>query len=537
MLQGIICLNSDIHLRQEYFGGLVYNTRDGTTLEVDKSAFQFLNLITDKSLKVEDMVTSLAKNNTLKGFDKSIDRTLQKLFELNIIKESNELPTSPIFKPQNSSKVSYPWLSAPETVHWAITYRCDQDCPDCYARRFFFTKDELDTSDALKLIDKIAGWNVFQLAIGGGEPFAREDLQELIQYAAAKGLSVHITTGKSYIPYHLLKSLAASLKILQIGVQTKNLIGPHSTKPVQQLKGLLDSIQSLGVTAGANLFLSSSVIEELENFIKVLVDIGFKRIILLRYKPPESIERWRAENPDPYQMRGLYERIDNILKENPGLNIRVDCSLSFVQRNLPMTRAAQSGIKGCVAANRILALAPDGSAYPCSQLVYPDCCCGNLLETEPEVLWNQSRIIRKYRFFRTKKTFTHSWCGVCLAKERCGGCRIFAADRLGGDSGCPEPLLPPITQLGKIGRSLDLPEYLASNYSISVGGYMDRYRVGQRKAIKELNASPYAVSTTGKSARKKRDVYEYFDNDIDLDIQDIIGYSLEEDYYEDFKYS
>ena len=40
-----IQLASGVRLRPEYFGGLVYDTRNGNTLEVDKGAFQFLNLI------------------------------------------------------------------------------------------------------------------------------------------------------------------------------------------------------------------------------------------------------------------------------------------------------------------------------------------------------------------------------------------------------------------------------------------------------------------------------------------------------------
>ncbi len=52
---------------------------------------------------------------------------------------------------------------------------------------------------------------------------------------------------------------------------------------------------------------------------------------------------------------------------------------------------------------------------------------------------------------------------------------------------------------------------------------MNRYGVSQRKAIKELNTSPCLVSTTGKSTRKKRDIYQYVENDIILDIQESIG--------------
>ena len=74
----------------------------------------------------------------------------------------------------------YQYLSAPETVHWAVTFRCDESCPDCYIERHkkLFTS-ELNTQDALKLINKIADSGVFELAIGGGEPFMRNDLEDI----------------------------------------------------------------------------------------------------------------------------------------------------------------------------------------------------------------------------------------------------------------------------------------------------------------------------------------------------------------------
>ncbi len=530
-----IHLASGIRLRREYFGGLVYDTRNGNILEVDKSTFELLNLIKDATLKVQDVITFLVQNNIIRKHDKyinplrcslsnGVNRTLQTLFALKIIEERPESSQVPTFINGNLNKINHkPWLSAPETLHWAVTYQCDKNCPDCYTGRFSYSKKELETGQALKLIDKVADWGVFQLAIGGGEPFLRKDLLEILSHAKTRGLSVHVTTGNLDIDPLLLKSVCPLLNNLQLGIQPDDIIGQHSQKSIQQIQNLFTAIQGFGITPGANLFLTKSSLEQLENLIKIFMDIGFNRIILLRYKPPESIEQWKRENPDINQLKGLYQKINNIIKEYPQLNIRIDCALSFVQRNLTKELASHLGIKGCVAGDRILAVTPDGSVYPCSQLVHPDCYVGNLLESEPELLWDQSQVLRKYRSFRTKKVFKNSWCGVCLAKYHCGGCRVFTSDGLGGDMGCPEPLLPPVTQLGKIGRQLELVEYLKNHGTISVEEYMNRYGVSQRKAIKELNTSPSLVSTTGKSAKKKKDIYQYVENDIILDIQESIG--------------
>ncbi|MCK4248998.1 MAG: hypothetical protein KAX15_04390 [Candidatus Omnitrophica bacterium] len=119
----VVRLNPGIRLRRESFGGLVFDTRNGNILEVDKSTFLFLNLIKDRVLRINDLVIFLTQNNIIKKPDESIDKTLQKLLELEIIQETDESPSSPVSITNNPNQNNYkPWLSAPETVHWAVTY-------------------------------------------------------------------------------------------------------------------------------------------------------------------------------------------------------------------------------------------------------------------------------------------------------------------------------------------------------------------------------------------------------------------------------
>ena len=90
-----IRLVPDIRLRREFFGGLVYDTQNGNILEVNRGTFQFLRLIKDRALDLNDIIAFLVQNNVIsnknyfteyiKKFDKSIDETLQKLLELKMV--------------------------------------------------------------------------------------------------------------------------------------------------------------------------------------------------------------------------------------------------------------------------------------------------------------------------------------------------------------------------------------------------------------------------------------------------------------------
>jgi radical SAM protein with 4Fe4S-binding SPASM domain len=443
-----ITLSSKVIIRKENFGGILFNKETGDIIEVDREAFIIISIL--KDIEIVDTKAFLELPISCKG--KKISRTsieemISRLFRAGVI---DILPKGVLSEDRyglleefSCKKIEWPMfthLSAPETVHWAVTFRCGEACPDCYMERHkkLFT-NELDTRNALKLIDKIASAGVFQLAIGGGEPFLRDDLEIIAGYAMEKGLAVHITTGRYEIEDHRLDELAEHIKVLQIGIRTAELLHIN-TGTHEELRMLVAQLNQRRITTGANLIMTRSAIRNLDRIIGVLSEVGFRRYTLLRYKPPINVKRWLKEKPDKYDIEILEEKLTRIGGINTDIYIRIDCSFSFLGRKLNPQIAAYSGIKGCVAADRIMSLAPDGSVFPCSQLTGAAFNAGNLIDKDFESIWNGSEIIRKYRGFRTKKSFKHGDCGKCKVKNFCGGCRVFASDALSSDPGCPVPL-------------------------------------------------------------------------------------------------
>ncbi len=425
-IQGKFYLTDKVRLRAEYFGGLVFDQRNGTTLEVDKAGFALL-------AQARKNGGVLPETEDLPDSREFIER----LRELNII---SEVPAQAPRKKQDLLTLQHPhqWLSAPETVHWAVTYRCKMNCPDCYARRIPFQNKELNTDDAKKLIEKIARWQVFQLAIGGGEPLEREDIQELVKHAADSGLIIHLTTGQQFIDSDLLEGFSGSLTSLQFGIHAELFHSSDWRSYLHDLSELRAGAMDNGIRIGANICLNRGTIEFLTPLVMELYNIGLQRFTMLRYKPPASEKRWHNEIPFPRQLMNLKSELSQ-LSTIPGIELRLDCALSFLQKDLPENVATEHGIIGCSAGNRIASIAPDGSLYPCSQLVVPPFNAGNLAISAPDKLWHNSKRLRRFRLFRNAKSFTDSHCGVCETKNACGGCRAFADDALGCDPGCPDP--------------------------------------------------------------------------------------------------
>ncbi len=84
-------------------------------------------------------------------------------------------------------------------VVWNVTPRCNLSCSHCYASGRDGADRVLDGAEARAVLDDLAGWGVPALLFSGGEPFCREDIRELSEYAKSVGLRVTFSTNGTLI--------------------------------------------------------------------------------------------------------------------------------------------------------------------------------------------------------------------------------------------------------------------------------------------------------------------------------------------------
>ncbi len=85
-----------------------------------------------------------------------------------------------------------------EVVHLEVSTRCQLSCSYCYVPAI--EGQELPTEGWKAIISDLAGYGVFQITFGGGEPTLREDLQELALHARRLGLNLCMTTNGLTLP-------------------------------------------------------------------------------------------------------------------------------------------------------------------------------------------------------------------------------------------------------------------------------------------------------------------------------------------------
>lgn len=122
----------------------------------------------------------------------------------------------------------------PYFAHLAITHRCNLKCRFCHVTESRFA--ELDTERTKRVIDQLNRLGVAVISLsGGGEPLLREDFDEIVNYAAAKGLYVKLTSNGT-MPHakyeRLLKSGVEEIGISLDGVRGSDLPFAHVGTPI-----------------------------------------------------------------------------------------------------------------------------------------------------------------------------------------------------------------------------------------------------------------------------------------------------------------
>ncbi len=385
-----LCLDPQVVYRREKDGGLVFNPQNGTTIEVDRQAFRLIELFdgTRGSMDIYKLIKTEIKGSfSFQDCDRIIRRLIRYGFltiNSNARKDYNLIPVEPWFKGNA--------LSAPEKVHLMVTRKCNFTCQGCYAQQVKgadLTKAQIKT-----LIDQLAKMRVFQIAIGGGEPFLREDLLEIVQYAHKKKVLPNITTNGSFIR----KEIASSLKNY-IGKIQFSLVAPEeTTNDKYRSSGAWDGFirgcriaRINKIKFGVNILITKATLLLLPQLTKLILNQGSAEINVLEPKPTKDQDKWFIANQlKKKDLRILQSILVQLQKKFPQLTLTVDCSLTKLMAHIPDNFLQKKGIFGCTAGRRFLTILSNGRVYPCSFLVKDSLFLGNVKKDTIETIWKKT---------------------------------------------------------------------------------------------------------------------------------------------------
>ncbi len=326
-------------------------------------------------------------------------------------------------------------FKAPLYVAWEITHRCNAKCLHCYSSSGpdAATDPELNTREALSVIEQLAEAGVLMLAFSGGEPILRKDWEVLVGHAAGHGLGTNVGTNGSTV------SAPVARRLKDLGVRSVTVsIDSHESEVhdrFRQLPGLFRKATTavrLLADAGVRVVVGFTPTKinwrHGHQVIDLAQRLGAAAVNLSEYVPAGRGTTDLALSP---------VELREVLEEWIGYRDRYKDSIQIIWHDCRVGMLAPASEKrnylGCGAGRLVARICPDGTVTPCVFLPDP---IGSLKKRTFREVWAGSSLMAQ---FRQRSGYISGNCGECEHLNTCGGCRAVARAYSGGNALAGDP--------------------------------------------------------------------------------------------------
>lgn len=328
-------------------------------------------------------------------------------------------------------------IKKPRVVAFEVTRRCKMKCLHCRASAQSDFTDDLTTAQCKQIIKAVADYNRCVLIFTGGEPFERDDIFELIDYADFCGLMVSVAT----CGYNFDKEKAERLK--KAGVLTLSFsLDSDDAKmhdDFRQTEGAFKkTLAAIEIAKAAGLkFQINTTVTKLNACKLPAIARLSENLGAYCFNPFMLVPAGRGKGLADISLSSKeYEKVLRTvadLKANSVIDLRFTCAPRFAPVFTEKYPDSKKKAFGCLAAGDFTFISHAGDVQTCGFLKIS---AGNILQTgDFGAIWEKSDFLNAIR----KKLFDGK-CGNCDFMEICGGCRAraFAAtgDYLAWDPLC-----------------------------------------------------------------------------------------------------
>jgi mycofactocin biosynthetic radical S-adenosylmethionine protein MftC len=310
-----------------------------------------------------------------------------------------------------SAKMARIGLRAPVNVTWEITLKCNLHCVHCLSDAGLPGENELTHGECRALVDQLKLIRVFQVNIGGGEPFIRPDFPDLLAYCHEKGLVTCVSTNGMLIDDGLARQLS-QLKMLYLQVSldgaTADVNDPIRGKGTyKKILEAADCLARHGVKFSINSVLTRTNYPQLDDLRKMAGGYGAE-LRVSRFRPSGRAKGSRESlGPERWQLEAFAEWLEGHDLVRTGDSFF--CLTSEHRR--------RKGLDMCGAAKMTCCISPTGDVYPGAFLQEAPFRVGNLRDDSFRDMWDLSTVFKELRKLNVET------CVTCERFEFCrGGC-------------------------------------------------------------------------------------------------------------------
>ena len=205
---------------------------------------------------------------------------------------------------------------SPAVVSYLVTYRCPHHCTMCGTGQHH-QEDELTTNEALRILDGLGRAGMAKIIFTGGEPFLRDDLEQLVERCAAYGISVVVNSSGYRIESQL--PVLKRLTLLRMSLD-----GPEVVNDLSRYEGSFeDTIRGIRLCRSENIPVAlMCTISGLNlDLLEETAEIARANEVPIAFHPCGStLLRGAGENPSQLteeQTKSAMERLIALKRTNP----------------------------------------------------------------------------------------------------------------------------------------------------------------------------------------------------------------------------
>ena len=314
-----------------------------------------------------------------------------------------------------SAKMTRMGLRAPVNVTWEITLKCNLHCVHCLSDAGVSAENELTTPECRVLVDQLTALKVFQVNIGGGEPFIRDDFFDLLRYSHEKGLVTCVSTNGMLVDDGLAKRLSRlKMLYLQVSLDGSTADVNDRIRGKGTYKKIMEAIECFArqkVRFSINAVLTRTNYPQLDELRKLANGYGAE-LRVSRFRPSGRAKESRDSlGPEKWQLESFAEWLEGHDLVRTG-----DSFFCLTSEN-----RRRKGLDMCGAAKMTCCISPTGDVYPCAFLQERPFLVGNIRDMAFKDMWDNSLVFAQLRNLNVETCMTCSRFEVCR-----GGCPAMA---------------------------------------------------------------------------------------------------------------
>ncbi|MDL2329739.1 heme b synthase [Desulfosarcina sp. OttesenSCG-928-A07] len=325
-------------------------------------------------------------------------------------------------------------------VAWETTRNCNLACVHCRASATNGPySGELDTSQAMRLLDEIAAVGKPIVILTGGEPLLRPDIFDIAGYGTGLGLKMVMSPNGTLITPETARKMADS------GISRISASIDGATREFHDqfrgVDGAFDAtlqgiryVQEAGISFQINTTVTKTNLDQIPRILELAEALGAAahHIFLLvptgrgKYMVDQAIDAREYEAT----LNWFYDQ-----REKTPLQLKATCAPHYYRILRQRARAEGKAItfashgldavtRGCLAGTGFCFISHTGVVQPCG---YTDVPCGDMTCQSFGEVWNHSPVFQKLRDFSQLE----GKCGICEYHAVCGGCRARAFEATG----------------------------------------------------------------------------------------------------------